>query len=183
MEDREIVSLYLERDENAIKETDKKYGRYCGTIAFNILRSHEDAEECVNDTYAKTWDSIPPAKPNKLGAFVSKITRNLAINRYFQSRAEKRSGEMELILDELEEIIPSGEGDVSDEIALRDAINGFLKTLAPANRIIFVRRYWYGCSVKEIAKGMSFTESNVKVILLRVREKFREYLEGEGITL
>lgn len=183
MDDEAIVKLYFERNEWAISETQNKYGRYCHSIANNILHSDEDAEECVNDTYCKAWDSIPPEKPRLLAAFLGRITRNLAINRYLYNRAEKRDKSVETALDELEDIIPSGDNDPSDGIALRDAINGFLARLPKNSRIIFVQRYWYMLSVKEIAEGHKLTEGNVRVILLRTREKFREYLEKEGITV
>lgn len=183
MEDEKIVELYFERNEFAITETQTKYSRYLHTIAYNILYSDEDSEECVNDTYVKAWESMPPHKPDRLSAFLGKITRNLALNKYLYNSAIKRSANNEAVLDEIEELIPNGDSDMSDELALREAINGFLTTLPSSTRIIFVQRYWYMLTVKEIAKLKGVTESNVKVILLRTREKFKAHLEREGITV
>lgn len=185
MDDNRIVDLYWERSETAIAETQKKYGNYCHYIAYHILYSQEDAKECVNDTYIKAWQSMPPHKPGKLAAFLGTITRNLALDRYAYQKAQKRSGQASLVLDELGECIPdpATQGDVVDEIALKDAINAFLRSL-PANiRIIFLQRYWYLCSVKEIAQNLDLTESNVKVILHRTRLKFKSFLEKEGISI
>ena len=185
MEDQRIVELYWERSEDAITETQKKYGRYCHIIAYNILYSDEDAEECVNDTYLKAWDAMPPHKPERLSTFLGKITRNLALDRYSRSRAQKRVAVgTELILGELEECIPdAGAADVSEEMILRDAINGFLGSLPKQTRILFLRRYWYLCSIKEIARDFAMTENRVKVTLLRTRTKFKAYLEKEGIVI
>ena len=183
MEDEKIVELYWERNEWAISETQIKYSRYLHTVAYNILYSDEDSEECVNDTYVKAWEAMPPHKPQRLSAFLGKITRNLALGKYLYSTAVKRSANNELILDEIEELIPNGDGDMSDELALREAINGFLATLPKRVRIIFVQRYWYMLSIKDIAEQRGLTEGNVKVILLRTREKFRAHLEREGITV
>ena len=185
MDDSRILEMYWSRSEQAIAETQKKYGRYCHSIAYNILSSDEDAEECVNDTYLKAWGSIPPQRPNRLSAYLGKIVRNIALDRYERTRAQKRSGVVELALDELGECIPdSGSGaTLTDNDALRAAINGFLATLSRRNRMIFVKRYWYLCSVADIAIDMEISESNVKVILLRSRRKFKEYLDKEGITV
>ena len=184
MEDRQIVDLYWARSEAAISETEKKYGRYCHAIAYNILHSDEDSEECVNDTYLKVWNAIPPSMPQRFCAFIGRITRNLALDRYAQNRAQKRDGGVELALDELAECIsPEMTGDVSDGMALKNAINGFLASLPRRTRIIFMRRYFYLLPIKEIAEGLSMSESNVKVTLMRTREKFREYLENEGIVI
>ena len=184
MDDRAIIELYNQRDENAIGETQKKYGRYCHTIAYNILRSDEDSEECVNDTYLKVWNTIPPTVPQRFSAFIGKITRNTALDRYAQISAQKRDCGVEVALDEIAECISSEmTGSVSDEMALKNAINGFLATLPRRTRIIFMRRYFYLLSIKEIAAGLSMSESNVKVTLMRTREKFREYLENEGIVI
>ena len=184
MDDRAIIELYNQRDENAIGETQKKYGRYCHYIAYNILQSNEDSEECVNDAYMKVWNSIPPHKPERLSSFIGKITRNTALDRYAQNRAQKRDSGVALALDELEECLTvSAVEDLSDDLALKEAINSFLGTLPKRTRVIFMRRYWYLLSVKEIADGLEMSESNVKVTLLRTREKFRKYLEKEGIVI
>ena len=184
MDDRAIIELYNQRDENAITQTQNKYGRYCYSIAYSILRSNEDSEECVNDTYLKVWNAIPPKMPHIFSAFIGRITRNTALDRYEKNRAQKRDVGIELALDELSECISSEmTGDESDEFVLKNAINGFLESLPKRTRIIFMRRYFYLLSIKEIADGLSMSESNVKVTLMRAREKFREYLENEGIVI
>ena len=184
MDDKRIVDLYWMRSESAISETDKKYGKYCHYIAYSILSSQLDAEECVNDTYIRAWESIPPNKPQLLKSFLGKITRNIALDRYDRLNALKRGGNTELALEEIGECIPSGDGrEMSDEIALREAINRFLESLPKQTRIIFMRRYWYLSPVKHIAGDLGLSVSNVKVILMRTRKKFKEYLEGEGISV
>ena len=186
MEDKRIVELYWERSDTAISETEKKYGKYCHYIAFNILNSSLDAEECVNDTYVKAWEAMPPHKPESLGGFLGKLTRNIALNRYAESRAQKRSPHTaDLVFEEAAGLIPDPDSlsSPSDTIVLRDAINGFLGSLPKDTRIIFMRRYWYMCSIREIARSAGLTENNVKVILLRTRNRFKEYLEKEGITI
>ena len=185
MEDKKIVDLYWERSEAAILETQTKYGRYCHHIAYNILFSEEDAAECVNDTYIKAWRAMPPHRPERLSAFLGKITRNTALDYCIHNNAKKRSGYTTLILDEMEECIPDPKSktDLSDELALKDAINGFLQSLPQQTRIIFLRRYWYLSPIREIARDYDLTESNVKVTLHRTRNKFKHYLEKEGIVV
>jgi len=186
MEDREIVALYWERNEKAITESENKYGRYCYSIALNILRNHEDSEECVNDTYAKAWNSIPPKKPEKLSVFLGKITRNLALDVLDKLSAKKRgSTEITLVLDEISECIPSPnytEKEI-DNRALAENLSSFLKTLTSENRKIFLQRYWYMMPIKEIAKENSFTESKVKMSLMRTRENLKIFLEKEGVEI
>lgn len=181
MEDEKIITLYWERDENAIRETDIKYGKYCYTIAHNILHSHEDSEECVNDTWNGAWNAIPPAKPTKLKSFLARITRNIAIDRYRYENAQKRSAEIEIAIDEYWECIPNQDASIDDEVVIKRAINGFLSSLDKNTRIIFMRRYWYSMSVKDIADSMHLSESHVSVILHRTRSKFKMYLTKEGI--
>lgn len=184
MDDKQIVALFWERSEDAIAQTEKKYGRYCHYIARNILYSDQDAEECVNDTYQKAWETMPPKKPELLSAYLRKITRYIAINRYIHDHANKRSLGMQVILDEAEEFIPDPHGgDILDEIYLRDVINSFVASLSQEVRVVFVRRYWYMSSVKDIARDYGMTESNVKVTLMRTRNRFKEYLEKEGISI
>ena len=186
MDDREIVALYWERNEKAITESESKYGRYCFSIAYNILRSREDSEECVNDTYAKAWNTIPPKKPEKLSVFLGKITRNLALDVLDKLSAKKRgSTESILVLDEISECIPSPlstEKEI-DNLALTESLNSFLKTLKSENRKIFLQRYWYMMPVKEIAKDNSCTESKVKMSLMRTRENLKIFLEKEGVEI
>lgn len=185
MEDERIVELYFERSETAISETQKKYGKYCHCIAYNILSSDLDAEECVNDTYLRAWESIPPQRPRLLKSFLGRITRNLSLDRYDRDHAIKRGGNTELVFEEIGECVPSAEDgrDMSDELALKESINRFLESLPKQTRIIFVRRYWYLSPIDNIARGLGLSVSNVKVILMRTRKKFKDYLEKEGISI
>lgn len=186
MNDEQIVELYWNRSENAIFETSNKYSKYCHTIAYNILQNHEDSEECVNDAYMKLWNTIPPKKPNCLATFLGKITRNLALNMYEKYTAKKRGGSKILVvLEELSECIPSSTSveQVIQEHSLIEIINKFLVQLPADKRKIFIRRYWYLSSIKEIAKEYHFTESKVKMRLFRVRNEFKEFLEKEGVVL
>lgn len=182
--DQKIIDLYFARSEDAIAETDRQYGRYCRSIADSILRSDEDTEECINDTYLKAWDTIPPTRPLSLKAYLAKITRNLAIHRYEQATAEKRGGgEIPLVLSELDQCLPdrSSAEDGFNESILTDALNRFLGSISKEQRIVFLRRYWYNASVAEIASDMGITEGKVKTILHRLRMKLRAVLEKEGI--
>ena len=184
MDDKQIVTLYWERSEDAIAQTEMKYGRYCRCIARSILNSDWDAEECVYDTYQKAWETMPPMKPEMLSAYLGKLTRHIAINRYIHDRADKRTPGIQVILDEAEEFIPDPTGgDISDELHLRDAINSFVASLSQQVRVVFVRRYWYMSSIKDIARDYGMTESNVKVMLMRTRNRFKAYLEKEGISI
>lgn len=185
MQDSDIVKLFFERNENAISESEKKYGRYLLYIANNILGSHEDSEECVNDTYARAWGCIPPKKPSRLGAFLGKIVRNLSLDRYNKNRAQKRGGNsVDVAYEELEGVLTDKEEPrLVDEIFLKSIINSFLEGLDKEKRIIFLQRYWYFSSVKEIAKNRGLSEGNVKVILSRLREKLKKHLEREGINI
>lgn len=185
MEDYKIVELYFERSETAISETQKKYGKYCHVIAYNVLSSELDAEECVNDTYLRAWQSIPPEQPRILKSFLGRITRNLALDRYDRAKAAKRGGNVDVALEELEECIPSIEDgrDMSDDMAMKEAINRFLASIPRRTRIVFLRRYWYLSSIADIAEDLGLSESNVKVLLMRTRKKFKEHLEKEGISI
>lgn len=186
MEDRQIVDLYWERSERAISETAKKYGRYCHYIAFNILHDPEDSEECVNDTYMRAWDSIPPHRPNGLKTFLGKIARNLALNRYKNLTAEKRNfGKVPLAIDELHECIPDADNvdHIVDDMMLVDIFNRFLASQSLDQRRIFMRRYWYFSSIKEISADYGMSESKVKMSLLRSRNELKKLLEKEGVTL
>ena len=186
MEDKKIVDLYWERSEIAIEETGKKYGKYCFHIASNILRSDTEAEECVNDTYMQLWNSIPPSRPMRFSSFVGRITRNLALNRYTRARAMKRNAGVELIFDEVAELIPDrvrGGECITEKIALTEAINLFLGTLSKRARIIFVKRYWYMCSIEEIAEDIGTTRTSVKVSLHRTRAALKSFLEEREIQI
>lgn len=184
MDDKQIVALYWERSEQAIAETEKRYGRYFRYIARNILGNELDAEECVNDTYRKAWETIPPNRPEVLSAYLGRITRNIALNRYTYDHAQKRSWGTAVIFHEAEEFIPdTSGGDIADEMHLKATINSFVASLSQEVRTVFVRRYWYMSSVRDIARDYGMTESKVKVMLMRTRKKFREYLEKEGIEI
>ena len=181
--DEEIVNLYFDRSEEAIAACQVKYGKSCHTVAYNILHSDEDAEECVNDTWLRAWNSIPPERPTRLGAWLSTVTRRLALTRYEKKTAAKRNGGMEASLEELSECVTAGSLTIADEVALSEAINGFLASLPTRTRMIFMRKYWYMDSIADIAAAMGMGESAVKVTLHRTREKFRKHLAKEGITV
>jgi RNA polymerase sigma factor, sigma-70 family len=181
MEDRAIVALYWKRAETAILETKKQYGRLLLSISRGILRNEEDAEECENDTYLRAWDTIPPKRPEKLSAFLAKITRNLSLDRYDAKHAEKRGGgEVPLLLDELAEVIADEAAFPADTEDLSEVLNAFLGRLKPDARTIFLRRYWFGDSVQEISARSGFGESKIKMSLLRTRQSLQEALEKEG---
>lgn len=186
MDDLQIVELYWERSESAIASTAEKYGRYCHSIAFNILRDDSDAEECVNDTYLGAWNSIPPQRPNRLQAYLGRITRNSALNRYKRSAAEKRGGgQVELALSELEMCVPQGmsvEETVENRL-IAASIDRFLFSKSREKRGIFVRRYWYLSSIKEIAGDFGMSESKVASMLMRMRSELKKHLEKEEIRL
>ena len=183
MEDSRIVDLYWQKNADAIKESDSKYGAYCFAIADNILHNKEDSEECVNDTWHAAWTRMPPECPRSLKAFLGRITRNLSISRFRANRAQKRYNGLELMLSELEECVPSGVSveEAAEEKELGRHISSWLETLPEADRILFIRRYWYCDSVREIAKSFGFSESKVKMILLRTRNQLKEFLVKEGI--
>ena len=186
MEDRQIIELYHERSETAILESANKYGSYCYYIAYHILYNEQDSEECVNDTYFRAWKVIPPQCPNKLSAFLGRITRNLALDRYKYYNREKRgNGQMALILDELQECVSTSNHteQVLEEKMLVEVLNHFLHGLPKEKRMMFLRRYWYMSSIKEIAKDYELSEGKVKMILLRIRNKLKQVLEKEGIYL
>ena len=183
VEDNKIIELYWNRNEAAIDESDKKYGNYCRTIAYNILRSKEDCDECVNDTWHNAWQAIPPEKPSVLRSFFGRITRNLALDRYDYNNAQKRNPRLETAMDEYWECIPNGEALLEDRLVLKALLNRFLEGLDKQSRIVFLRRYWYVCTPKEIARSMGLSESNVNVILHRTRKSLKQYLEKEGIVV
>jgi len=183
MDDNRIIDLYFKREERAIMETRTKYGKLLNHVAFSILHSQADSEECVDDAYMKAWQTMPPEKPSFLSAFLCKITRNLSINRYLQNKARHRMISTETVFEEIADCVPDTSGPISDDIAIRDAINGFLDSLAELPRKIFVKRYFYMLSVKQISVEMKTSVSNVKVSLMRTREKLKAYLEKAGINI
>ncbi len=186
MEDKLIVDLFLERSEAAIAETEKKYNRYLTKIAYNVLYDLEDCKECVNDTYFKAWNSIPPHIPNVLSVYLGKITRENAIDIFRKKSSKKRGGTCcDVALSELEECIgqESGPWQEIEERFLADTINKFLRLLPEKHRNIFICRYYYLDSVKDIAACSGDSESKVKSILYRTRVRLKEYLESEGFVI
>ena len=186
MDDSQIIDLYWARQGSAISETNKKYGRYLFSIANHILAQYEDSEECVNDTYLGAWNSIPPHKPTVLSTYLGKITRRLALKKHRGNTAQKRGGtEADLSLEELSDCIPAEQtiDAQMDNRELAEVLNRFLSELPAPQRQAFVCRYWYCDSISEIAQRFSWSESKVKMLLLRTREKLRQYLKKEGIFI
>lgn len=187
MSDEQIITLYWERSESAIVETAAVYGRYCHKIAMNILAKNEDADECVNDTYARAWSAIPPERPNKLSAFLGRITRNLALHVWEKRQAERRGGgQFDIVLSELEELLSDGGSNVERQIeaaSITEALNRFLSEQSDANRRLFVRRYWHTDRLEEIAADLGMSVSKAKSILFRMRKNLKIHLEQEGIIV
>lgn len=183
MEDQKIIDLYWQRSEQAIAETDSKYGGYCYCIAYNILTNREDSEESISDTYLAAWRAMPPKRPGVLSAFLGKITRHLAIDRWRRRTADKRGGgEVVLALDELENCV-SGDGSAEDVVSRKElivAVNRFLDQLPEMERQVFLCRYWYVDPVRDIADTFGFSEAKVHSMLHRTREKLRRSLRKEG---
>ena len=184
MEDEKIIELYNQRNEKAIAETADKFGKMLFSIAMNILSVREDSEETVSDTYVKAWDNIPPQFPNSLGAWLGKITRNLSISRLRKNKAQKRSG-IEVMLSELEECVPSfadtEKEAESTEIAA--ALNSWLNMQSREDRILFVRRYWYGDSVAKLSEKADIPAKKLSSKLFRLRKNLKNHLEEEGIFI
>ena len=186
MDDTQIIELYNERSEDAIARTSEKYGSFCYYIAEHILHDRQDSEECVNDTYLKVWETIPPQFPDKLSAYLGKITRNLALSRFrYNTRKKRGEGVNAEVLEELAECIasPDNTEESVEEQVLVDTLNQFLREQSEEKRKMFLQRYWYMNSIKEIAAEWSVSESKVKMILLRLRGELKLRLEAEGIYL
>lgn len=185
MEDDRIIELYWERDQAAILHTQQKYGGYCGRIAGNILRNQEDCEECLNDTWLRAWNSMPTERPRILCAFLGAITRNLSLDRYRKNHSLKRgAGETACIFDEMRDCISTDGPEMHlDMLQLTESINSFLGGLDVKSRRMFVRRYWYMDSIREVSLRFGASESNVKSTLFRLRNSLREYLIEEGFEL
>lgn len=183
MRDEQIVALYLKRDEAAIRETEQKYGRYLTKIAYNILADWEDCKESVNDTYLSAWNAIPPQKPQVLSSYLAKITRRISIDIYRRRNRQKRKvTEYELSLSELEDCLSAGnitEQDV-DVSLLGEAINGYLRTLSDEARDVFIGRYYFADSIKEVAAYYHLSEAKTKSMLYRIRIGLKAYLQKEG---
>ena len=178
IDDEKIIELFFKRSEQAIRELDHKYGKICYNLSYNIVGSRQDAEECVNDTYLGIWNAIPPAKPAPLLSYTVKVVRNISLKIYWKKRAAKRSSAYAVALEEIEACI-SGDETVEDEIEARELahmIEEFLDTLTLDNRVIFMRRYWFSDSYKDIAGFVGLSEKNISVRLTRIREKMKQYL-------
>ena len=184
MKDTEIVELYWQRSERAVEESDRKYGAYCRTVAYNILESGEDAEECVNDTWLGAWNAMPDKRPSRLGAFLAKITRNGAISRALErSRLKRGGGQIPLALDELAECVPGGcePEKALERRELERTLRRFVGSLPETERRVFLARYWYLAPVQEIADKLGFTRSKTAGMLHRTRKKLQRLLQEEGL--
>ena len=185
MEDERIIELFNARDEAAIREAQAKYGAYCSAIAMNLLGVREDAEECVADAWHAAWNSIPPESPRSLRAFFGRMTRNISVSRWRREHARKRCGGMDVLLSELDECVP-GPFDVEREVesrALTELIERWLATLDARERALFVRRYWYGDEIGEIARRTKLTAKLVTLRLTRLRKRLRRYLEEREVWI
>lgn len=182
MEDSAIIELYWVRDESAITQTDRKYGSLCRSLAFRILSDQEDSEECVNDTWHRAWETMPPQRPDSLRAYLGRIVRNLSISRLRQRTAQKRGGGLDLMLSELEDCVPSPHSpeQETDARELAAAISRWLRAQAHDDRVLFVRRYWYGEAVNDLARQWGCTPNQLAKRMLRLRQSLKQTLEQEG---
>ena len=184
MDDQKIIELFFARSELAIQSLAAKYEKLLHKISFQILHNDEDVAECINDTYLGVWNAIPPTRPKPLSAFVCKITRNLSLNKYRSNTAAKRDASMDVSLEELAPSIPTPSAEEEwNAKELGKQINRFLHTLGQENRVLFIRRYWFADSVKDIARYCGISEAKVKTMLFRMRGNLRAYLEKEGFTV
>ena len=186
MEDNEIVDLYLGRDERAIKESSDKYGKQLRVVSWKIIPDNATVDECINDTWLKSWESIPPHEPRTwLFAFLAKITRSLSVDAVRKSTAKKRNAVHVPYMDELQECVGeiSMEDQLVDKMVLKKSLNGFLAELDKEKRDMFVRRYWFLDSVKDIADFYGYSENKVKVEMFRLRKKLKEKLKANGIEV
>ena len=183
LKDHEIIALFFERSERAITELISKYGAAIKNVASNILKDPQDAEEAVSDTYLTVWNRIPPTKPKYLGAYSCRIARNLSLKRFYANTAEKRNSYYDVALDELEETIPalSTVESAYDVKELTQYLNQFLKTLSREDRCLFMRRYWFGDKIGDIAESLNMTPHKASVRLFRLRQKLQDYLKKEGM--
>ncbi len=186
MDDSKIIDLYWARAQQAIVESENKYGAYCHTVARNILDRAEDAEECVNDTWLRAWNVMPPQRPAVLQAFFGKLTRNLSLDRWRRDRAQKRGGsQVELALEELEDCLAARDrvDEVLDAQTTADLISDFVRRLPGQDRMLFVGRYWYLEDIQTLARRMSMGQSQVKSRLHRIRRRLKTELEKEGVAV
>lgn len=185
MDDERIVEMFFRRSEQGIQELDLKYGKVCRKLSYSIVNNRQETEECVNDAYFGAWNAIPPAKPSPLLSYVLKIVRNISLNAYYRKNADKRNSAYTAAMEEIEGCV-SAPGTVESEIEAKELariIEDFLDTLTQENRVIFMRRYWFSDSCKEIAGAVGLTEKNVSVRLTRIRRKLRDYLTERGVLI
>lgn len=183
IEDEKIIEMFFERSEQGIRELDIKYGKICHNLSYNIVNNRQDAEECVNDAYLGAWNTIPPVRPNPLLTYIVRIVRNLSLNIYWRKEAAKRRSHCAIALEEIEGCI-ADQKTVEDEMEAKELariIERFLDTLTLENRVIFMRRYWFSDSYKDIAGFVGLSEKNVSVRLTRIREKMKQYLMEKEI--
>lgn len=184
MDDKDIVQLFFERSQQAINELSQKYGKFCFHIALNILKCNEDAEECENDTYLKTWNNIPPDKPMCLRAYVSRIVRNLALSKYRYNHRKMRDNHLQVYLSELQDCVPAPQDvEASADDTVSSAIHAFLLTQNLTVRALFIQRYFYMESISDLSRKFGLKESNISTKLNRTRLKLKQYLEREGVVL
>lgn len=186
MEDEEIISLFFSRAETAISQAEDKYGKLCMSVARRILPDERDAEECVNDACMRAWNAIPPEHPRSLRSYLVKITRNLALDKYAYNNAEKRGTALTSAFEELEPCLQAKTGDAESEVEAHElsrVLNKFLRDQSKESRVFFVRRYWYGESIREIADACRVSEEKVKTSLFRTRNRLKNALAKEGITV
>lgn len=185
MEDKDIIALYFNRSEEAVRETSVKYGHFLQSLSYRILHNREDAEECENDTLTVAWNTIPPTRPDSLPAYLGRIARNLSLDRYDYYKAGKRNREMDVLFSELEDCLSAGNQveEAFEAGELAGMINDFLRSSKREAREIFVRRYWYADSLKTIASSCKISEGKVKTVLFRMRKQLKEYLEERGVRV
>lgn len=184
MEDQQIIDLFFAREEQAISETQQKYGKLCHSVAKNILGSQEDAQECVNDTYLAAWNAIPPTRPRYFGAFLCKITRNLSLKKLEHQNAAKRQAGKVVPIDEIETLLPDDRlRPHVGEVELSELLNTFLRGEKEMSRNVFLRRYWFFDSIEEIAGRYGFSQSKVKSMLFHSRNRLRDFLKREGVEI
>ena len=183
IDDKRIIELFFDRSERALAELDLKYGKLCHKLSYNILNNRQDAEECVNDAYLGAWNTIPPAKPDPLRAYICKIVRNISLKLYYRKEAAKRNCVYDVAIQELEDYLPAPntvEGELETrELAL--TIEGFLDALSDENCVIFLRRYWFSDTYAEIAERTGISEANVSMRLVRIRKQLKQYLVKRGV--
>ena len=185
MEDEKIIDLFFARSEQGIRELDNQYGAICRSLSYNIVNNRQDAEECVNDAYLGVWNTVPPARPSPLLAYLCRIVRNLSLKAYWKKNAAKRSSVYTIAMEEIEACVADRKT-VEDEIEARELVRimeEFLDTLTLENRVIFMRRYWFSDSCRDIAGLMGLTEKNISVRLTRIRQKMRQYLMERGVLV